>query len=338
MEKLFTLCSDLAFEDEARKICERYADHLVNKTVDYGTALLFYARSHAAPKVRLVVDLLVSFCLVQSAAYPPASELDDNLRSLVESPKKALSDLVKTDAEAAEMLSFYFSGYACLRRFYSLRDEDILAKIEGRKPNMRPIARKREAAKALTAVINSAADSIYGGLYDPERQSAIQVDGILTLLGEATEFVTHHSEQTPIFISDQLYALLAAIEDLQIVNSRVYDAAEECLQAAVRNWHGSAPPSPHTILKKSVSSGTNSNFSFSMMGSEMMARSEEDVQSTGGKSVGGSGVLVASGKKMDIERGWDWRAKFKGREATGGDVLKTLRMGIARELSIAELG
>jgi hypothetical protein len=92
------------------------------------------------------------------------------------------------------------------------------------------------------------------------------------------------------------------------------------------------------MLKKSVSSGTNSNFSFSMMGSEMMARSEEDVQSTGGKSVGGSGVLVASGKKMDIERGWDWRAKFKDREATGGDVLKTLRMGIARELSIAELG
>jgi hypothetical protein len=338
MEKLFTLCSDLAFEEEARKICERYADHLVNDTVDYGTALLFYARSHAAPKVRLVVDLLVSFCLVQSAAYPPPSELDENLRSLVESPKKALSDLVKTDPEAAEMLSFYLSGYACLRKFYNLRDEDILAKLEGRKPNRRPIARKREAARALTAVINSAADCIYGGLYDPDRQSAIQVDGILTLLGEATEFGACHSEQKPIFTSDQLYALLAAIEDLQTVNSRVYDAAEECLQAALRNWHGSAPPSPHAMLKKSVSSGTNSNFSFSMMGSEMMARSEEDGQSTGGKSVGGSGVLVAGGKKRDITRGWDWRAKFKGKESTGRDVLKTLRMGIARELSVAELG
>jgi hypothetical protein len=338
IEKLVTLCSDLAFEDEARKVCERYADHLVNNTADYGTALLFYARSHDSSKVRLVADLLVSFCLVQSAAYPTTSELDANLRYLVDSPKKALSDLLKTDPQAAEMLSFYLSGYACLRRFYNLRDEDITAKAEGRKPTMRPVARRREAAKALTAVINSAADCIYGGLYDPERQSAIQVDGILTLLGEATVFLAHHADQKGTFTTDQMYALLAAIEDLEIVNSRVYEAAEECLQAALRNWHGSAPPSPHAMLKKSVSSGTNSNFSFSMMGSEMVARSEESGRSTGGRSIGGSGVLVAGGKTEYIERGWDWRAKFKGKQATGADVLKALRTGIARELSIAELG
>jgi hypothetical protein len=338
MEKLVTLCSDLAFEDEARTICQRYADHLVNNTTDYGTALIFYARSHTASKVRLVIDLLVSFCLVQSAAYPTNSDIDANLRYLVESPKKALSDLIKTDPEAAEMLSFYLSGYACLRKFYNLRDEDIIAKTEGRKPYVRPAARKREAAKALTAVLNSAADCIYGGLYDPERQSAIQVDGILTLLGEATAFLANHSEQKQIFTTEQLYALLAAIEDLQTVNSRVYDATEECLQAALRSFHGSAPPSPHAMLKKSVSSGTNSNFSFSMMGSEMMARSEESGRSTGGKSVGGSGVLVADGKVKDIERGWDWRARFKGKEVTGADVLKVLRFGIAKELSVAELG
>ena len=338
MEKLVALCSALIFEDEARKICERYADHLINNTSEYGTALLFYARSHAAPKVRLVVDLLVSFCLVQSAAYPTTSELDANLRYMVESPKKAFSELVKTDPEAAEMLSFYLSGYACLRRFYSLRDEEIAAKVEARKPTMRPLARRREAAKALTAVVNSAADSIYGGLYDPERQSAIQVDGILTLLGEATAFLAHHAEQQRTFTTDQMYALLAAIEDLQTVNSRVYDATEECLQAALRNWHGNTPPSPHAMLKKSVSSGTNSNFSFSMMGSEMMASSEESGRSTGGKSIGGSGVLVAGGKVEDVGRGWDWRAKFKGKETKGTDVLKILRMGIARELSIAELG
>ena len=338
MEKLVSLCSNLNFEDEARTICERYADHLVNNTTDYGTALLFYARSHAAPKVRLVVDLLVSFCLVQSAAYPITSDLDATLRYLVESPKKALSDLITTDPEAAEMLSFYLSGYACLRKFYSLRDEDIIAKREGRKPSMRPLARKHEAAKALTAVINSAADSIYGGLYDPERQSAIQVDGILTLLGEATAFLAEHTEQKGTFTTDQMYALLAAIEDLQTVNSRVYNATEECLQAALRNWHGSAPPSPHAMLKKSVSSGTNSNFSFSMMGSEMMARSEESERSTGGKSVGGSGVLVAGEGRKSIDRGWDWRARFKGRRGTGADILKALRKGIAQELSIAELG
>jgi hypothetical protein len=337
MEKLVTLCSDLAFEDEARKICERYADNLVNNTADYGTALLFYARSHAVSKVRLVADLLVSFCLVQSAAYPTISELDANLRYLVESPKKALSDLLKIDPEAAEMLSFYLSGYACLRRFYNLRDEDITAKAEGRKSTMRPAARRREAAKALTAVINSAADCIYGGLYDPERQSAIQVDGILTLLGEATAFLAHQAERKGTFTTDQMYALLAAIEDLETVNSRVYDAAEECLQAALRNWHGSAPPSPHAMLKKSVSSGTNSNFSFSMMGSEMLAKSEESGRSTGGRSIGGSGVLVAGEKTEYMERGWDWRAKFNGKQPAGADVLKALRTGIARELSIAEL-
>jgi hypothetical protein len=33
--------------------------------------------------------------------------------------------------------------------------------------------------------IGSAADNIYGGLYDPDRDSAVQVDGLLALLGEA---------------------------------------------------------------------------------------------------------------------------------------------------------
>ncbi len=339
MDKLVGLCTNLGLEEDARKISERYADYLVNNTSEYGTALFCYARSHSAPKIRLVVDLLVSYCLVQSAAYPTPSDLDANLKMLIENPKRALATLVKSDPEAAEMLSFYVSGYACLRKFYNLRDEDILAKSDGSKPTLRPLARKAAASKALTAVINSAADSIYGGLYDAERQSAIQIDALLTLLGEATAFLAHHREQKGILTRDQMYALLAAIEDLQTVNSRVYDATEECLQAALRNWHGSAPPSPRDMLKKSVSSGTNSNFSFSMMGSEMMARSEESGRSRGGKSVGGSGVLVGpgGGKGEQQERSWDWRAAFKDKAATGADVLKVLRMGIARELSIAEL-
>lgn len=340
MDKLVSLCTTLGLEEEARKISERYADYLVNDTTEYGTALFCYARSHAAAKIRVVIDLLVSYCLVQSAAYPTVADLDRNLKMLLDNPKGALLPLVKSDPEAAEMLSFYVSGYACLRKFYGLRDEEILAKKDGQKPTQRPLGRKTAAAKALTAVINSAADSIYGGLYDPGRQSAIQVDALLTLLGEATAFLAHNSEQKEILTSDQMYALLAAIEDLQTVNSRVYDATEECLQAALRNWHGSAPPSPRDMLKKSVSSGTNSNFSFSMIGSEMMARSEESARSRGGKSVGGSGVLVdqsSDGKSEPVERGWDWRATFKSKDATGADVLKTLRMGIARELSIAEL-
>lgn len=86
------------------------------------------------------------------------------------------------------MLQFYFSGYATLRRFYEIRDEAINLE-KGQKPKYRPLARKRAAADALVAVIRSASDSIYGGLYDQDRDSAVQVDGLLALLGEALVFI-----------------------------------------------------------------------------------------------------------------------------------------------------
>lgn len=329
MDKLVGLCSALGLEEESQKVCERFADHLVNSTAEYGTALLCYARSHSSNKLRQLIDLLVSYCLVQSKAYPSEDEMDGNLRALVASPKAALAGLVDVDPVAADMLQFFLVGYACIRRFYNLRDEEIAAVQNKSKPAHRPIARRRLAAKALLAAINSAADSIYGGLYDAERQSAIQVDGLLTLLGEATALLAS-TDGKAVLTTIQLYALLAAIEDLQTVNTRVYDATDECLQAALRQYHGSQPPSPHAMLKKSMSSGTNSNFSFSMMGSEMLADSGTSV---GGKSVG-SAILIG---KDDAERGWDWRAQFKDKSSTGADVLRYLRIGIAKELSVAEL-
>ena len=329
MDKLVGLCTALGLEEEAQKVCEKFADHLVNNTSEYGTALLCYARSHASNKLRQLTDLLVSYCLVQSKAYPPEDEMDSDLRALVSSPKAALAGLVGVDPEAADMLQFYLVGYACIRRFYNLRDEETAAAKNKTKTANRTIARRRLAAKALLAAVNSAADSIYGGLYDAERTSVIQVDGLLTLLGEATAFLSA-ADRKPVLTSTQLYALLAAIEDLQTVNSRVYNATEECLQAALRQYHGSQPPSPHAMLKKSMSSGTNSNFSFSMMGSEMLAGSGT---SAGGKSVG-SVVLIG---KDESERGWDWRVQFKDKSSTGADVLRHLRIGIARELSVTEL-
>ena len=329
MDKLVGLCTALGLEEEAQKVCEKFADHLVNNSTEYGTALLCYARSHASNKLRQLMDLLVSYCLVQSKAYPSEDEMDLNLRALVASPKTALAGLVDVDPEAADMLQFYLVGYACMRRFYNLRDEEIAAAQNKTKPANRPLARRRLAAKALMAAINSAADGIYGGLYDAQRQSAIQVDGLLTLLGEATAFLASPSSK-PLLTTTQLYALLAAIEDLQTVNPRVYTATEECLQAALRQYHGSQPPSPHAMLKKSMSSGTNSNFSFSMMGSEMLAGSGT---SAGGESVG-SAVLIG---QDDAERGWDWRTQFKNKSSRGADVLRFLRVGIAKELSVAEL-
>lgn len=355
LDKLLTLCSSLGLEAEARKVSERFADHLAASTTLYGPALLCYARSHAPAKIRQLVDLLVSYSLVQSAAYPPNSELDEDLRILVENPQRPLSRLNQIDAEAAGMLQFYLAGYACLRRFYHLRDEEMMTKAEGRTPNIKsPRARKRAAAKALIAVINSAADCIYGGLYDAERESAVQVDGLLTLLGEVTAFIGQGRTQQPdrrrdrgVLTAPQLYDILAAIEDLQTVNKRVYEATEGCLNAALR-YHGGneAPPSPRGMLRKSFSgateesggSGSGTGFSFSMLGSEMLGSAGNG---GGGKSMGSSGVMVPGNEK--VERAWDWRGGFGGAkerggtQATGVEVLDYLRRGIALELTVAEL-
>ncbi len=86
------------------------------------------------------------------------------------------------------MLHTHLTGYATLRKFYDLRDEEVNLE-QGQRPRLRPIARKNAAATALLAVINSAADSIHGGLFDEDRGSIVQVDGLLALLGEAMVFV-----------------------------------------------------------------------------------------------------------------------------------------------------
>jgi hypothetical protein len=336
-EQVIDLCDNLGLPEEARKTSERYGDHLVNSTTDYGMALLVYARAHASHKIQQLTDMLVSYCLVQSRAYPAEKDMDNGLRRLVDSPKTAFADIASSDPEAAAHLQFYMVGYACIRRFYTLRDSDVSANTKDSR--LQPGARTRAAAKALVAATNSAADSIYGGLYDASRQSAIQVDGLLTLLGEATALLsktqTGHTEESGVFTSEQLYALLAAIEDLETVSDRVYAATEECMRAAINNFAGEVPPSPRDMLKKSMSSGTNSNFSFSMMGSEMLARSGE---SGGGKSVG-SAVLVRPDKGDGVHRGWDWRSRFVGKEVEGlgRAVLRELRRAVAQELSLKDL-
>lgn len=147
-----------------------------------------YARAHSRRKVKSVVDLLISYSLVHSHAYPATPDLDEQLRALIREPKTCLSAIAASDEEAASILQFYFSGYATLRRFYETRDEAV-ALSQGQRPRHKPLARRRVAAQALVAVIGSAADSIYGGLYDPERDTAVQVDGLLTLLGEALVFM-----------------------------------------------------------------------------------------------------------------------------------------------------
>jgi hypothetical protein len=162
-------------------VWQRFGDQTVEKSDEYGLALVCYARAHSRRKVKSVVDLLISYSLVQSRAYPASAHLDEQLEALIRDPKTCLSAIAGSDEDAASILQFYFSGY-------EIRDEAIGLK-EGQRPRFKPLARRRAAAQALVAVISSAADSIYGGLYDPGRDSAVQVDGLLTLLGEALPFI-----------------------------------------------------------------------------------------------------------------------------------------------------
>lgn len=150
--------------------------------------MICFARARSVRKVKEIANSLIAYSLQQSRAWPPDENLGGQLRTLVQNPKASLSSIAAVDSEAAQILQFYASGYATLRRFYDLRDEPVLSK--GRKPHLRPLARKRAAAEALVAVIRSSADSIYGGLYDPERDSAVLVDNLMALLGEAILFVT----------------------------------------------------------------------------------------------------------------------------------------------------
>ena len=197
VDKVLAVLNEIGLPDQVREIAERYADDLAASSQDFGSALVYYARAHASQKLRSTVDLLISFCLVQSAAFPPQAIIDSQLDALLNDQHATLHQVARQDVAAAQLLASQLSGYATLRRFYDLRDADAAkdateADVEddeiaaSRKPGMlRPLARKREAARALMAVIESAADSIRGGLYDPDTQSVVQVDALMALLCEA---------------------------------------------------------------------------------------------------------------------------------------------------------
>ncbi|KAF7714728.1 Uncharacterized protein PECH_007735 [Penicillium ucsense] len=338
LDKLVILCSDLGLEEQGRKIAERFGDQTTDTSEKYGLALVSYARAHNRRKVRAVVELLISFSLVQSRAYPAAADMDEELRSLLQDPKTCLSTIASVNEEAARILQFYLSGYATLRRFYEIRDE-ALGLEEGQQPRFKPLARRRAAAKALAAVISSAADNIYGGLFDPDRDSAVQVDGLMALLGEALVFV---NQPSPVLSISQQFTILSAIEDLETVTPRVYAQCEECFQSTLlsANTAGTttSPPSPHSLLKKSVSALSASTFS--IIGSDILGSARtQSASGSGHESPMNSGVLVPQpgDKGADSARGWDWRVGLP--EGTRGeDVLRMLRLGLARGLSTGALG
>lgn len=293
----------------------------MQSTRNYGEAIIHYAQANDIPKMKQVLDLLTSMSLVQSIAYPPSSELDDYTRSLLSTPKELVSRVDRLDADAGQALLRCVSGYATIRSFYESRDHEILAREQYKQPNLRPLQRKREAGGALVAAIMSAADGIHGGLYDDNVQSAMQVDGLLVLLGEALVFI---NQPQPILTPGQTFAILKAVEDLSTVSSSIRAQCEECFKSAMASFYGSEPPSPRSMMKKSMSRSMMESSVFSLIGSEMLqpqARSKESSDDS-------SGVLVNGHAK----RAWDWRRGLD-KSAKGEEVLRILRLGLAKEVS-----
>jgi hypothetical protein len=268
--------------------------------------------------------VLVAHCLVKSTAYPSPAELDDSLNSLITSPKPTLTKLASIDSEAASMLSNQLSGYATIRKFYDLRDEEVLLKT-GEKPVHRPMARRRAAANALMVIIASAASSIRGGLYDPEIETVVQVDVLLPLLGETLIFVNQPKRTLTL---RHLYDLLAAIEHLDTAPSMIRTQCEEALSTTLSAAHNSSssPTNLQNLMQKSTSNLTASS-QYSLIGSA-------DFSSANGRSTESSAVLVRGGHVDETMRGWDWRRGFP-HGASAEDVLRVLRLGIAKEISRA---
>ena len=270
----------------------------------------YYALAHRPNRVREVMNLLISYSLVQSTAFPPTHELDDCLQRLLTDRNKTLEECAKQDLEAAELLGKMLSGYASLRQFYDLRDSGTAA---------RP-----QAAAALVSVIASSDDNIRGGLFDQTRDGIVSEDFLLALLGEATAFVTdpentniHHGNAAePAITLDHIDIMLKAIEDLEAVGSRVRNTCEEFLQAVLAAAPGGLKGStPADLLKKSTG---NVSGSYVLGGSSVMVSQLQ-------RSLSGGGA-------KHVKRGWDWRKDMPAK-TKGEDVMGRLRMGLAKDLA-----
>ncbi|KAK1016732.1 hypothetical protein LTR54_003411 [Friedmanniomyces endolithicus] len=323
VDKILIACQELELVEQARGIAERYADTLASTTRSYGPALLYLARARSPAKLKSTLGLLASLCLIHSSAYPAPADLDPQLASLLSGPRNALVALACIDSDAANLLASHLSGYATLRRFYQLRDQSQESVEE--QGTLRPLARAREAAKALLAVLASASDCICGGLFDPDTESVLPVDGVLALLGELLPLLGRRKR---VFSQEQVFFLLRVVEDFASAPSRVREDAEEMLGAclgAYREEGGSASGT----LRKSRSDLARSSASAGLGGStwDMLASSTMATSRSGEKAAA-----------VEVARGWDWRKGLEsigttvGEEgAAGRDVIMMVRTALAQE-------
>lgn len=283
----------------------------------FGEAMWYYALAHRTGKVRDVMQFLIGMCLFQSAAYPSTADLDGHLRNLLKQRNTTLEQLAIEDLEAAEVLGKMLAGYATLRKFYEIRDNEAL-----------PLARRQQsAAGALTLVIASSDDNIRGGLYDASRDAIVGEEFLLALLGEVLVFVNQRSAgagAAPVLGLEQVDILLKAVEDIQSVGGSVYKASNDFFQLVL----ASAPAllkgsTPADLLKKSTS-GSVGISDTSMLASQLH-RSILGDRAPGSDS----GALAV---KANTKRGWDWRSGLDY-STTAEDVLRILRLGLTKELA-----
>ncbi|TDZ71648.1 Nucleoporin NUP85 [Colletotrichum trifolii] len=311
VEKVWRILNDLGMITYAEETAETYAELLAQGSHRYGEALWYYALAHRPSKVREVLNLLMSYSLLHSTVYPPANDLDDHLHRLLNERSQTLEQYAKQDLEAAQLLGRMLSGYATLRKFYETRDMDGLADMS----SLKAASLRKQAAAALVAVIASSDDNIRGGLYDETRDAVVSEDFILALLGEALPFVN----QSPSVITlEQMDVLLKAVEDIQSVNSTIFNAADEFFKLVLASAQGLKGSTPADLMSKST--GSLGGSSYMLNGSSMLASQLH-------RSISG-GLSRANTK----QRGWDWR---KGLTAgtSAQEVLRILRLGLSRDLA-----
>lgn len=258
--------------------------------------------------MREVLNLLMAYSLLHSTAYPPSKDLDQDLDDLLRKRTETLEARARQDLEAAQLLGRMLSGYATLRKFYELRDRIKSEELSA--PGS--VALRKQASMALATVISSADDNIRGGLYDESRDAVVSEDFMLALLGEATVFV----DQSPAVITlDQIDILLKAIEDVETVGPLVLTPCEDFFNLVLCSAQGLRGSKPTDLMEKSTMSRGGS--SYVMSGSSLLASHMRKSMPTGTK----------------VARGWDWRKGWLA-NSKSSDVLRKLRLGLARDLAV----
>lgn len=315
-------------------MAQQYADSLATETpVQYGAALVYYARAHATAKLRDTISLLISLCLLHSAAVPPEQNLDPILTGLLSSDRQTLVQLARFDPEAAEILASNISGYAMLCRFYNTRDQESSS-----------VSHLREAAKTLVNVINSASDCIRGGLFDPEIQSVVPVEGLLVLLGETLPLLgrTSRTSGKPqrTLETKQILRLMAVVEDYEQISGRTRDGAEGLLRASMDCFRKDREMSRSGTLGKSTSGLSASVLSSGSGGWEQLAESSWSLLEVNGSEENGrTRSKKGKAQKIELQRGWDWRVGIDGMGSVGemgsAEVVLLLRTALAKEIGTA---